>query len=985
MLGAGLLAEAPLDAAEAPAPTPAEALSQQRMSLLPLSAGTERPTVWAAQSSRYRAAVSANELRLRSRAAGVDLLTMRIDGADPTAAATPLEPLERSTLWLRGGAEAQRLGGRHYGRLAFSAVYPSIDLVYYGRELDLEYDFIVQPGGDPDRLRLALDRPAALRADGALSLSGDDGFMLAPPEAYQISGLERTLVQCRYELIDAVTVAFRLGDYDPSLPLVIDPRVGLSTYLGGETADRIFDIHVDEQGAVWVVGATDSFDFPLPPQAFPVQPAGGSDVFATKLRKSADPNNPRWRSPPPSFLAAPATIAPWRRRWTPKGACTCWARPAPTTSRSPATPCRPRRGGSDAFLAVRRETAFPFVQLGDETGRPAQRGFTNYEIEYATLLGGEQDEIVQDGFLGPFSENNAVPCVAIAGLTTSASFPSTLFAVQTQKSGGTDAFFSFFCREPNRPARYSLTYSTFLGGSREELNVRAGVANSGAFCIGLRTSSPGLPAPGFQAAPAGTSDFYASCHAPIRRRFGLPFTYQPLGGTFYGGVENETLAGMAIESGAGGPSDLRLWALLESPSSDIPERPNLPPPPAGAGRRNPGSRSLVLIAFNSTLSQLQSQFWIGGSAIEQGADLAIRDNCLAIAGRTRSADFPLSETFRQGPIAGAADALVAKYCFDAQLNATREYAGFYGSAAEDVATAIAMGPDGNELIAGHVDFSIGAGQVGQAAPGLPVTPNAPQAQFRGGQAEGFVVELFRPRMERRAIVGGADFQQRPIAPGQILSLFGVSIGPDIALGARFDAQGRLATQLGPTRVLFDGIAAPLIFAAKNQVSVVAPFFLAERATVRIEIEVDGARSLPVQATVAAAAPAVFTTNQSGTGQGAILHQDFSVNGPGNPIAGGEAVQIFLTGGGQTSPPGVDGEITPIRQPFPLLRASTSVRVRIGGRDAQTLYAGGAPGLLQGVNQINVIVPNNLPSNPATPLEIFIGDHSIQPGVTIAVR
>ena len=86
---------------------------------------------------------------------------------------------------------------------------------------------------------------------------------------------------------------------------------------------------------------------------------------------------------------------------------------------------------------------------------------------------------------------------------------------------------------------------------------------------------------------------------------------------------------------------------------------------------------------------------------------------------------------------------------------------------------------------------------------------------------------------------------------------------------------------------------------------------------------------------------------------------------------------------QTSPPGVDGEITPLRQPFPVLRAQTTVR--IGGIDAQVLYAGSAPGLLQGVNQINAIVPHNLPANDETPLEIVIGGRSTQDAATIAVR
>ena len=121
-------------------------------------------------------------------------------------------------------------------------------------------------------------------------------------------------------------------------------------------------------------------------------------------------------------------------------------------------------------------------------------------------------------------------------------------------------------------------------------------------------------------------------------------------------------------------------------------------------------------------------------------------------------------------------------------------------------------------------------------------------------------------------------RERPIAPGQILSLFGLNIGPEVALGALIDAAGRLATQLGPTRVLFNGMPAPLVFAAKNQVSAIAPFFLAELSSVRIEVELNGAPSSPITAATAPTAPAVFTLSQTGVGRSAVLHQDFSVNG-----------------------------------------------------------------------------------------------------------
>lgn len=973
LTGLGLLGSAPA----APAPMPAEA----PLSFVRISEQVSAAPRWAVVSAEYQATVSGADLRLRNRRGKTRQLAIGFAGAAADVGARTFEPQRRSTLWLNGRGRTPLLRGEHFGRLLYEEIYAGVDLVYYGRERQLEYDFIVRPGADPQQIRMGFDATPRLADDGSLEVGG---FRLAAPVIYQSGEQDREAVEGRYALLADGAVGFELGSYDPARALVIDPRIGLASYLGGETNDRIHDLFVSPQGDVWVAGETDSFDFPLPPEAFPNPPGGGSDMFASKLRRNFDdPQNPVWEIEATIILGGSGNDRAEAVSVDDAGRVYLVGE-----TRSPDFPIsndalqRSLGGGADAFLTVLRETDFPFFQLNEEGAAPEQLGFVNFEIDYSTLLGGAQDEIVQDGFLAPFAQQEDVPCVAMVGLTDSAGFPSTIFAVQTAKSGGADGFFSVFCREPGRPAPYNLTYSSFLGGSREEIDVRAGVAANGAFCIGLRTSSPGLPAPGFQSTPNGANDFYATCHTPIRRTFGLPFLFNALGGTYFGGVENETLAGLAVESTASAPG-LRLWALLESPSGDIPTRPELPAPPAGGSARNPGSRSLLLVGFNAALDELLTQFWIGGSTTEQGADLAQRGNCLAMTGRTRSADFPVSETFDRRQIRGASDTVAAKYCFDSQLNFTREYSGFFGSTAEDIATAIAIGPDDNEFIAGYVDLNPSGSQVFDPSIEFETTSNAPQAEYGGGRTEGFLLELFRPRMVRRAIVGAADFRERPIAPGQILSLFGANIGPEIALGAQLDEAGRLATKLGPTRVLFNGTAAPLVFAAKNQVSAIAPFFLAELSSVRIEVEVDGATSRPITAETAATAPAVFTLSQTGVGQGAVLHQDFSVNGPNNPARAGDAIQIYLSGGGQTSPPGVDGEITPLRQPFPVLRAQTTVR--IGGRNAQVLYAGSAPGLLQGVNQINVIVPRDLPADNETPLEITVGGETIQGGVTIAVR
>ena len=135
-----------------------------------------------------------------------------------------------------------------------------------------------------------------------------------------------------------------------------------------------------------------------------------------------------------------------------------------------------------------------------------------------------------------------------------------------------------------------------------------------------------------------------------------------------------------------------------------------------------------------------------------------------------------------------------------------------------------------------------------------------------------------------------------------------------------------------------------------------------------------------------AAPGIFTLNQQGTGQGAILNQDNSVNGPFSsntrPAPAGSAVVIYATGEGQTLPGGIDGRVnSTVPLPQPLL----PVRAFLGDREVTVEYSGAAPGYVSGALQINIRIPADMPSGNAIPLQIRIGSRATQPGVTLAVQ
>ena len=234
------------------------------------------------------------------------------------------------------------------------------------------------------------------------------------------------------------------------------------------------------------------------------------------------------------------------------------------------------------------------------------------------------------------------------------------------------------------------------------------------------------------------------------------------------------------------------------------------------------------------------------------------------------------------------------------------------------------------------------------------------------------------RLQTEGVLSAASLLAGPIAPGELVTLIGVAIGPP---SPQQSIASSTSTILGGTSVLFDGTPAPLLYASLNQINLVVPFEVYGKKTARLEIIDQGQTIATLPLPVGPAAPAIFTQDTTGFGPGAILNQDSSLNSPSNPAVRGSVVAIYATGFGQTNPPGVDGQITGEALAKPLLSAS----VQIGGVDAMVTYAGAAPGLIAGVMQVNVRVPAGAPVGPAIPIQLTAGQVSSPAGVTLSIR
>jgi uncharacterized protein (TIGR03437 family) len=219
------------------------------------------------------------------------------------------------------------------------------------------------------------------------------------------------------------------------------------------------------------------------------------------------------------------------------------------------------------------------------------------------------------------------------------------------------------------------------------------------------------------------------------------------------------------------------------------------------------------------------------------------------------------------------------------------------------------------------------------------------------------------------LVNAASYGCLGVSPGELLTVYGDNIGP-AQFTTKTDSNGLVATSLAGTRVLFDGTPGPMLYTSAGQASVVVPYNVAGKTNVSVSVEYLGNATAPLIMPVTATDPAIFTQNSSGLGDGAILRQRGSVVdliNTANPAQPGDALLVYGHGYGAvtaaTSLP--DGTIIGSALPVPV--ASTTVLLDGTAYAITPFYAGAAPGIVNGVMQVNFFVPSDLAP----------GSHSIQ--------
>jgi uncharacterized protein (TIGR03437 family) len=209
-----------------------------------------------------------------------------------------------------------------------------------------------------------------------------------------------------------------------------------------------------------------------------------------------------------------------------------------------------------------------------------------------------------------------------------------------------------------------------------------------------------------------------------------------------------------------------------------------------------------------------------------------------------------------------------------------------------------------------------------------------------------------------SVVSAASLRDGPVAPGEIVTIFGTGLGPDSGVSSAFDASGRVLTSLGGAQVTFNGVAAPLFYVQAGQINAQVPYTVAGQTLTKVSVSYQGNLAGSADLAIAIAAPAVFP---------AVVNQDGSINQDTSPAPRGGVITFYATGAGLTSPTSVEG--VPAEAPYAQPRQSVSVTV--AGAPAEILFAASAPGMV-GVLQVNARVPAGLSAVGQQTLTLSVG-------------
>jgi len=582
------------------------------------------------------------------------VVRMRLSDANPKPAVMGRDRLPgKSHYFIGNDRNRWHTSIPQYARVAYEGVYPGIDLAFYGTNRQLEYDFVVKPGADPKKIMLAFSGmdTLTLGMNGDLILKmGSDTIVHRAPRIYQEMNGEKRSIKGHYVLYDGNRAGFHVAAYDTKRPLVIDPELTYSTYLGGGSPDSGYSIAIDSSGNAYITGRTLSTNFPTQ-DPYQTDNKGNYDAFVVKLNSSGstllfstyiggsnvdegygiavDASNN-------VYITGSTVSSDFPTESAIQGAID---------------------GGYDAFIAKFNDTG------------------STLALEYSTYHGGGSFDA---GYGIAVDSSGAY----VTGRTDSNDFPTPGTPARDTLGGGQDAFVTKV-----NAGGTALTYSTYLGGDNDEYGQSIAVDSSGnAYVTGRTTSdtTDNFPTAGtpFQGALAGGNDAFVT----KVNSDGTDFTYS----TYLGGSIDDY--GQSITVDASG----NVYVAGGTYSS------NFPTQGTPVQSSNAGGLDVFVTKLNSTgSSPLVYSTYLGGTGTDEGYSIAVDGNNYAyVTGRTSSSGLSTTANSAQTTIGGGYDAFIAKFN---TTGSSLLYLSYLGGSNNEYGQSIAVDSSENVYVTGYTD------------------------------------------------------------------------------------------------------------------------------------------------------------------------------------------------------------------------------------------------------------------------------------------
>ncbi|MGB7770181.1 MAG: SBBP repeat-containing protein [Verrucomicrobiia bacterium] len=686
------------------------------------------PVQFIARGGDYQFLISPAEARLNLQKTGTaaqnissQTVRMQFVGADSQAQIQGADELTGKINYLVGDNPAQwRTGVATFARVRVGRLYPGVNLVYYGNQRRLEYDFTIASGANPDVIKIRFEGVDKIsigaRGELVLALGKDEIRQLAPLIYQTVNGTRKTVVG-GYRILGRHTVAFTVGQYDPKLPLVIDPVLTYSTYFGGNSSDAANAIALDTNGFIYIAGQTLSSQFYPTTGAFQTNFAGGSltgDAFVAKFDNQAShlvyltylggnsddvaldlavddsgdvyvtgytlsTNFPTYNALYPKIGGTPIVYNGHVYGYN----ADAFVTELNTNGSGLVYSTYLGGAGSDEGIGIAIDPAGDayITGLADSTNFPVTTNAWQKQLACANFLfntgqngnafvseistGGSN--LIYSSYFGGtnFDEGNGIAVdlsnnVYVAGVTASTNFPNTN-AFQQYLNGATNAalFYDAFVAK-FAPSCTNLVYSSFLGGSNNDAAYRIAVDTNGNAYVTGWTVSTNFPdtATNVVGLYNGLTNNASGLYPYITNAFLTQITYNGTNAAIgYSAVFGGTNGGVDIgEDVALDPSgDAFVVGASSSTSFPATNTPGL------LGATNAGGYDAFVIGFNTNCSAIIYSGYFGGSGNDYGYGIAVDSlTNVYIVGQTSSANFPVFNNQGQTSLRGASDAFLAE-------------------------------------------------------------------------------------------------------------------------------------------------------------------------------------------------------------------------------------------------------------------------------------------------------------------------------------